>query len=77
MALAGQTEDPAQPTWIWKSRFYVINLITFYDQVAGPVDEGKAVYVVYLDYKKAFDSVSRSILLEKLVARGLKRCTLC
>ncbi|GAB0204236.1 mitochondrial enolase superfamily member 1 [Grus japonensis] len=40
------------------------------------VDEGKAVDVIYLDFSKAFDTVSYSILLEKLVAHGLDRCTL-
>jgi len=41
------------------------------------VDEGKAVNVVYLDISKAFDTASYSILLGKLVAHGLDRCTLC
>ena len=41
------------------------------------VDEGKAVDIVYLDFSKAFDTVSLGILLEKLTAHGLDRYTLC
>ena len=40
------------------------------------MDEGKAVDVVYLDFSKAFDSVSHSTRLEKLAAHGLDRCSL-
>ena len=52
------------------------NLISFYDKVTRLVDEGKAVDVVYLDSTKAFDTISHSIVLEKLAAHGLDGRTL-
>ena len=39
------------------------------------VDEGKAVDEVYIDISMASDTVSHSILLEKLAARVLDSCT--
>ena len=50
-------------------------MISFYDWVTRLVDEGKAVDVVYLEFDEAFDTVSHSILLGKLAARGLDRYT--
>ena len=60
-----------------KGRSCLTNPTSFQDQVTCLVDEGKAVDVMYLDFSKDFDSVSHSILLEKLVAHGLYRYTLC
>ena len=60
-----------------KGRSSLMNLISFYKKMTCLVDEGKAVDVVYLDISKAFDAISNSILLEKLVAHGLDGYILC
>jgi len=54
-----------------KGKSRLANLIAFYDGMTGWVDEGGAVDVVYLDFSKAFDTVSYNILLGKLRKCGL------
>lgn len=43
------------------------NLIAFYNEVTGLVDDGRAVDIVYLDISKAFDTHSYKILIDKLL----------
>ena len=55
----------------------MINLINFYDEMTGLVDEQRAVDIVYLDkVAKVFDIVSHNILIDKLMRCGLDKWTM-
>ncbi|KAJ7402747.1 Coiled-coil and C2 domain-containing protein 2A [Pitangus sulphuratus] len=47
-----------------KGKSCLTDLIAFYDDMAGWVDEGRALDVVCPDFSKAFDTVSHNILIE-------------
>ena len=54
-----------------KGESCLTNLIPSYEEIVRWVDDVKAVAVVYLDFSRAFDTVSHSILAAKLRKCGL------
>ncbi|GAB0186306.1 mitochondrial enolase superfamily member 1 [Grus japonensis] len=58
-----------------KGKSCLTNLIAFCDDMTGWVDERRAVDVAYLDFSKAFGTLSHNILIGKLRKHGLDEWT--
>ena len=47
-------------------------VITLVEKITHALDSGKVVGGIFIDFKKAYDTVSHDILLRKLVSYGIK-----
>ena len=54
-----------------KKRSCLTNLLETFEEWTKALDEGYGIDVIYLDYRKAFDSVPHKRLIEKLKGFGL------
>ena len=54
-----------------KARFCLTNVLCFSEEITKWVDEGSPVYVIYLDFQKAFDKVPHQRLILKLKSHGM------
>ncbi|GAB0204306.1 mitochondrial enolase superfamily member 1 [Grus japonensis] len=48
----------------FKEKSCLTNLKNIYDEMTSLEDKGRAVYIVYLDFSKAFDTVSHKIFID-------------
>lgn len=48
-----------------KGKLFLTKLISFDDEMTGLMYEGRALDIVYLDFSKAFDTISRKILIDQ------------
>jgi hypothetical protein len=55
-----------------RNRSCSTNLLEFYGGVYSEFDEGKAIDIIYLDFKKAFDKVNHKLLIDKIRSIGIK-----
>lgn len=64
-----------QSAWIYEGKISLINLIAFYSEKNGSVNEARAVDVTYPDLNKAFSTASCHSLPDKLMRYCLHKRT--
>lgn len=60
---------------IMKGKSCLVNLLAFYSEVTNLLNERRVVDVICFDFSKTFNTVSRNILLGKVMKYRLHECT--
>ena len=56
---------------IWQNYVFTLTYITLVDEISKTLDKGQVMTDVFLDLRKAFDTVNHNILLRKIYAYGI------
>lgn len=59
-----------------KRKSCLTNLLAFYGEVASSLDEGRIADIVYIDFSKAFNSLSHNIFIDKMMKHTADNLTL-
>lgn len=62
----GKISNWDQSAWTTKAESCPSSLNTSYDEILGPINSGRKVDFIYLDFRKVFDTVSERIIVPKL-----------
>ena len=65
--------NPSQHGFL-KTRSCLTNRLWFLEEITKWIDEGSPVYIIYLDFHKAFDKVPHQRLLLKLKSMVKIKC---
>ena len=57
--------------WFQETSFYEISALSFAGTIRGSIDQGEMTRAVFIDFRKAFDSVNHFLVLKKLCALGI------
>ena len=58
-------------SWIPQARLCLTNMLCLLEEITKWIDEELPLYIIYLDFQKAFDKVPHQKVLLKIKAHGI------
>ena len=63
----------SKTVWLYFWQIYFLQLITILDTRTYEIDRGYHTYVIYMDFKKAFDTVPHKRLISKIISLNISK----